>query len=75
MTDLRRQIVQLRRQAAALDPYRKELQRLQTELLDEQAKTRALTQELQSPLNVHRWRQLEGSDPQQMELIKRVRHL
>ncbi|TNJ27220.1 Coiled-coil protein [Giardia muris] len=75
ITDLRRQIVSLRRQAASIEPYKRELFRLQRDLLDERAKTRALSQELQLPVNIHRWRSLEGSDPAAYELIKRVQYL
>lgn len=75
VTDLRRQIVSLRRQAASIEPYKKELYRLQRDLLDERAKTRALSQELQLPVNIHRWRSLEGSDPAAYELIKKTQYL
>eukprot|EP00768_Dysnectes_brevis_P007462 gnl/Dysnectes_brevis/6311_a9692_277.p1 GENE.gnl/Dysnectes_brevis/6311_a9692_277~~gnl/Dysnectes_brevis/6311_a9692_277.p1 ORF type:complete len:889 (+),score=436.04 gnl/Dysnectes_brevis/6311_a9692_277:49-2715(+) len=75
LADLRRQLAALRRQASALGPYRQEIQRLQRELLDERTKCRALSSELQNPMNVHRWRQLEGSDPSTFELLRRVQSL
>lgn len=34
---------------------------------------RALSEELENPMNVHRWRKLEGSDPVMYELIQKVR--
>lgn len=36
---------------------------------------KALGEELEHPLNVHRWRKLEGSDPTTFELIRKVQTL
>ena len=33
---------------------------------------RALSEELENPMNVHRWRKLEGSDPAIYELIQKA---
>ena len=41
------------------------------DLLNEKVKVKALSEELQNPLNVHRWRQLEGSDPSKFELVQK----
>lgn len=35
----------------------------------------ALSQEMEQPLNVHRWRRLEGSDPATFELLQKVQTL
>merc|ERR1712176_182911 len=32
-------------------------------------------EELENPMNVHRWRELEGSDPATFEMIQRVKKL
>lgn len=48
---------------------------LQRDLLQERTKVKALSEELQNPMNVHRWRKLEGSDPAMYELIQKVRTL
>lgn len=40
-----------------------EIFQLQRELLQEKTKVKALSEELENPMNVHRWRKLEGSDP------------
>ena len=63
LASLRRKLIQLQRRASSIEPYKKEIARLNQDLLNEKTKTKALTQELQSPTNVHRWRQLEGKDP------------
>jgi hypothetical protein len=36
---------------------------------------KALSEELENPLNVHRWRKLEGSDPAAYELILKIQML
>ena len=41
----------------------------------ERTKARALAEELENPMNVHRWRKLEGSDPASYELIQKVQAL
>ncbi|KAL4102380.1 hypothetical protein PRIC1_006125 [Phytophthora ramorum] len=51
---------------------KQELFRLEKELLQEKTKIRALSEELDHPLNVHRWRKLEGSDPKRFEMIRKL---
>ena len=36
---------------------------------------KALSEELENPLNVHRWRKLEGSDPSTYEMIHKIQTL
>ena len=36
---------------------------------------RALSEELENPMNVHRWRKLEGSDPATYELVQKIHML
>ena len=48
---------------------------LERDLTRERLKCKALEEELQNPLNMHRWRKLEGSDPDTFELLKRVQLL
>ena len=49
--------------------------RLQRELLNEQSRVKGLSEELSNPLNVHRWRKLEGSDPTSFDLIVKAQTL
>jgi chromosome segregation ATPase len=42
------------------------------ELLQERIKVKVLSEELENPMNVHRWRKLEGSDPTIFELIQKI---
>lgn len=48
---------------------------LERDLTRERLKCRALEEEVQNPLNIHRWRKLEGSDPSTMELIQKIQIL
>eukprot|EP00796_Vickermania_ingenoplastis_P008590 gene8590-6030_t len=44
-------------------------------LIHERARVRALTEELSKPVNVHRWRRLEGSKPALLDDIAKVQML
>lgn len=57
------------------DSLKRELLRLEKELVEEKTKIRALSDELDHPLNVHRWRKLEGSDPKRFEMIRKLQQL
>jgi chromosome segregation ATPase len=54
---------------------KRELYHLQRELLQEKTKVKALSEELENPMNVHRWRKLEGSDPATYELLQKIQTL
>merc|ERR1712228_148677 len=62
-------------EAESADDLKKEVYHLQRELLQERTKVKALSEELENPMSVHRWRKLEGSDPAMYELIQKVRTL
>jgi hypothetical protein len=47
---------------AAFEPAH-QVYHLQRELLQERIKVKALSEELENPMNVHRWRKLEGYEP------------
>lgn len=54
---------------------KQELLQIQKELLQEKTKVTALSEELENPMNIHRWRKLEGSDPATFELIQKIQTL
>jgi len=72
---LKRDLFIAQQQAESASGLEKEVYHLQRELLQERTKVRALSEELENPMNVHRWRKLEGSDPAIYELIQKVRTL
>lgn len=60
---------------AGFDDLKRTEKQLEREILTEQTKNRALYEELQHPMNIHRWRILESSDPQRFERIKQIQEL
>mmetsp|Transcript_99359 Transcript_99359/g.190759 ORF Transcript_99359/g.190759 Transcript_99359/m.190759 type:complete len:509 (+) Transcript_99359:1557-3083(+) len=75
ISQLKHDLQSAKLQAENIDDLKKEVYHLQRELLQERTKVKALSEELENPMNVHRWRKLEGSDPQMYELIQKVRTL
>ena len=73
--DLTREVFMLKGKGGDNESMKRELLILQRELLQEKTKVTALSEELENPLNVHRWRKLEGSDPATFELIQKVQTL
>ena len=65
----------LSRGTRAMGELRKENLQLQKDLLAERTRVRGLQSEVETPLNVHRWRRLEGGDPSTYELIQKVQSL
>lgn len=72
---LRREKKILSTKVANVDDLSKEIYHVQRELLRERTRCRALEEELENPMNVHRWRKLEGSDPSTFELIQKIQAL
>ncbi|KAJ8322580.1 hypothetical protein O5D80_008685 [Batrachochytrium dendrobatidis] len=79
---LRLEIKRLRREKAILqtetqnvDSLRNEIFRLQRDVLRERTRVKVLEEELESPMNIHRWRKLAGSDPSTYELITKIQTL
>merc|ERR1719181_1275637 len=60
---------------AHVGSLRKEIHVLNRELAIEQIKVTALNVELGNPMNVHRWRKLEGTDPVTIQMLKKVKGL
>jgi len=50
----------------------RELIHKEKELVHERVKVKALSEELENPLNVHRWRNLQGSDPTSFESMQKI---
>ncbi|XP_068807258.1 cilia- and flagella-associated protein 58 [Struthio camelus] len=72
---LRREKGILGKSVANVEELRQEVYHMQKELLRERTRCRALEAELENPLNVHRWRKLEASDPSTYELIQKIQRL
>ncbi|CAM9179748.1 unnamed protein product, partial [Phaeothamnion confervicola] len=57
------------------EELRREALQLRRELLRERTRVKALSEELENPVNVHRWRKLEGSDPATYEMVQKIQAL
>merc|ERR1719240_230122 len=73
--DMMRELTIAKGSSNQLDDLRRELIAAQRELLQEKTKVKALSEELENPMNVHRWRKLEGSDPATYEMIQKIQTL
>lgn len=58
-----------------INDLRHEIFLMERDLTRERLKCRALEEELHKPVNVHRWRKLEGSDPTALELLQKIQIL
>lgn len=65
----------LNKSIASMTDLKNEVFLLERELAQERLKCRALEEELQHPMNIHRWRKLEGSDPHIVELLHKIQIL
>merc|ERR1719198_1379204 len=75
INDMKRELQLLSSSVSNIDSLRNEVYHLQRELLQERTKVKALSEELENPMNVHRWRKLEGSDPDTYEMIQKIQTL
>ncbi|CAM9395094.1 unnamed protein product [Choristocarpus tenellus] len=78
-SDLMRDLAIARGSSNQMDEMCRETVQLQRDLLQareaEKTKVKALSEELENPMNVHRWRKLEGSDPTTYEMIQKIHTL
>lgn len=75
IADLKSELQLSKLQVSNVDDLKAEIFRLEKEMIHEKAKVAALSAELQRPINIHRWRQLEGSNPKLFEMITKVQSL
>merc|ERR1712048_1360027 len=68
-------VAQAKTQVTNVESLKREVHHLNKTLLREETKAKALQEELENPMNVHRWRELEGSDPATYEMIQKVKSL
>ena len=73
--DLKRQVQIRNNEVANVETLKSEMFHLQRELLQERIKVKALSEELENPMNIHRWRKLEGSDPKAFEMLQKIQTL
>jgi chromosome segregation ATPase len=72
---LRRERGLLSKSVSNVEELKRELYHCQRELLRDRTRCKALEEELENPMNIHRWRKLEGSDPSTYEMIQKIHTL
>lgn len=75
MNNVRRQLQIRSHEVTNIEALKNEVYHVQRELLQERTKVKALSEELENPMNVHRWRKLEGADPKRFELLQKIQTL
>lgn len=72
-TNLKTTIDVLKANAEKMKNWKDQIAYLSRELEDKSIENARLSNALQNPVNVHRWRILSGQDPNRMELIRKLR--
>ena len=70
-----RELKQFKKQVENIPELQREIHALHKELIEEKLKVKALSEELENPMNVHRWRKLEGTDSDAYEMITKIQTL
>ncbi|XP_057669299.1 cilia- and flagella-associated protein 58-like [Diorhabda carinulata] len=72
---LRQEKNHINKTMASMIDLRHEVFHLERDLTKSRLKCKALEQEVQNPLNIHRWRKLAGSDPEVLDLLQKIQIL
>lgn len=75
IADLNRALTIAKRMASQIEDLKQKVFLLEEELLQERTKVKALSEELENSMNTNRYKELEGNDPDEKELGKRVEYL
>ena len=73
--DIKRNLIDAQKETACIPDLKREIYLLEQELLEQKQKAKYLQDELEKPLNVHRWRKLESTDIETYELIQKIQSL
>eukprot|EP00831_Metopus_contortus_P070517 TRINITY_DN6408_c0_g1_i4.p1 TRINITY_DN6408_c0_g1~~TRINITY_DN6408_c0_g1_i4.p1 ORF type:complete len:273 (+),score=73.31 TRINITY_DN6408_c0_g1_i4:37-819(+) len=68
-------LLDLADKSGTVDKLKREIHNLNNALLQEKLQVQALSEELENPINVHRWRKLEGTDPDTYEMLQKIHAL
>lgn len=69
------QVVSLKESLKAHYPLKIEVITLRREILKAMALNTAFEKKLEKPINIHRWRKMEATDPEKYEKISKIQHL
>ncbi|KAJ3138154.1 hypothetical protein HK100_000087 [Physocladia obscura] len=70
LRQMRQQEESINNEIADMEPNKKLIRKLAIDITREKTRIKALEDELENPINVHRWRKLEGSNPKAYEMIQ-----
>ena len=75
IAELKQKLHLAKKEASVVFDLKKEKYYLEREVLDEKVKVKALSEEVENTMNVHRWRKTEGTEPEIYELITKIQTL
>jgi chromosome segregation ATPase len=75
ISELKKEYFIAKGKISCIPELKRELNRLQKDLMEVKTKVKALSEELQNPMNVHRYRKLEGTKPETYEMITKIQTL
>lgn len=75
ISELMKELFTSKSQISCISDLKREVYLLKRELMEARTKVKALDDELQNPMNVHRYRKLEGTNPETYEMIKKIQTL
>ena len=75
ISELKQNLHSAKKEASVVFDLKKEKYYLEREVLDEKVKVKALSEEVENTMNVHRWRKVEGTEPEIYELITKIQTL
>ena len=75
ISELKQKLHSAKKEASVVFDLKKEKYYLEREVLDEKVKVKALSEEVENTMNVHRWRKVEGTEPEIYELITKIQTL
>lgn len=75
LIEIRQELVDSQEAIANIGQFKSEINSLEKEILKGKTKNRALEDELKYPMNVHRWKKLEATDPENYERIMKIQTL
>ena len=75
MRELMKKLKYFKKKVLEIPDLKKNVHGLHKELIEERLKVKALSEELENPMNVHRWRKLEGTESEVYEMITKMHTL
>ena len=75
ISELKSELKLSKTKASQIGGYQEEVIKLGNALQKERLQVKALSEELENPMNHHRWNQLKGTDPETFDLLCKVQSL